>query len=132
MIAPNDQSLDTLRKNALMARLIEALEDGTDIGHYGRLTFCMVAAWLVDEETIVGALARDEDFTEDEARSMLKQVRDLGYSPPRPAKIRDWDSQQDFQMLPAELNPDDDANVYADLEFPDALYEQIRDYHDRN
>jgi hypothetical protein len=36
-------SLAELRKNAMMAHLIDALSRGEDIGHYGRLVFVMVA-----------------------------------------------------------------------------------------
>ena len=32
-----------LRDSPMMAHLMDALEAGTDIGHYGRLTFAMVA-----------------------------------------------------------------------------------------
>jgi hypothetical protein len=35
-------SLDELRENEMMSHLLNALEDGQDIGHYGRLVFAMV------------------------------------------------------------------------------------------
>src|SRR4026209_2943243 len=34
---------DNLRDSPMMAHLLDALEKGTDVGHYGRLVFAMVA-----------------------------------------------------------------------------------------
>jgi hypothetical protein len=36
-------ALDDLRRNAMMSHLLDALDRGDDIGHYGRLVFAMVA-----------------------------------------------------------------------------------------
>ena len=46
-----------LRKSEMMAHLLDALEAGTDIGHYGRLTFVMVARHFLKEEEIVDLLS---------------------------------------------------------------------------
>ncbi len=35
-------SVAELRKNGMMAHLMDALSQGEDIGHYGRLVFVMV------------------------------------------------------------------------------------------
>ena len=130
--AGTPDSAEPLRKNKMMSRLLDALEAGDDIGHYGRLTFAMVACWLMDEKDVIKWLVNDDDFDYEEAQTMVQQVRSQGYSPPRPAKIRDWDTQQDFKILPEEFHPDDDANVYRDLDFPQELYDHIQDYHQRN
>ncbi|CAA9233302.1 MAG: hypothetical protein AVDCRST_MAG77-1120 [uncultured Chloroflexi bacterium] len=53
---------EQLRRNGMMAHLMEALEKGTDIGHYGRLVFAMVAHHFMDEDTLVGWLQKDKDF----------------------------------------------------------------------
>jgi hypothetical protein len=37
----------------MMAHLLDALEAGTDIGHYGRLTFAMVARHFMSEDMLV-------------------------------------------------------------------------------
>jgi len=36
-------AVEELRKNDMMAHLLDALDAGNDIGHYGRLVFAMVA-----------------------------------------------------------------------------------------
>ncbi len=36
-------ALEDLKKDAMMAHLANSLAQGKDIGHYGRLTFVMVA-----------------------------------------------------------------------------------------
>ena len=39
--------VDQLRSNDMMAHLLDALEHGKDIGHYGRLVFAMYFATVV-------------------------------------------------------------------------------------
>lgn len=41
---------EELRKNGMMAHLLDALDTGQDIGHYGRLVFAMVARHFLDEQ----------------------------------------------------------------------------------
>jgi len=62
--------VDELRKSEMMAHLLDALDDGKDIGHYGRLVFAMVARHFMDEEELVGYLGQDKDFSEEAARSL--------------------------------------------------------------
>ena len=45
--------LAELRKNGMMAHLLDALEAGKDIGHYGRPVFTMVGHHFLDEDQIV-------------------------------------------------------------------------------
>jgi hypothetical protein len=40
--ATNESGMEELRRSPMMAHLLDALEKGTDIGHYGRLTFVTV------------------------------------------------------------------------------------------
>jgi len=40
------ESLEQLRRNDMMSHLLDALESGEDIGHYGRLVFAMVAQYF--------------------------------------------------------------------------------------
>lgn len=120
--------LDALKKNGMMAHLIDALHDGKDIGHYGRLTFTMVARHFMDDKDLAKLLAQDKDENEAEAAALVQQVRQAGYNPPGRAKIREWQSKQDFPILPGD---DPDAgNVYQDLDFPAGVYDDIEHYHD--
>ena len=123
-------AVDDLRKSDMMAHLLDALDKGKDIGHYGRLVFAMVARHFLDEEELVNTLQKDKDFSEEQARSLVAQVQGRDYNPPRREKILEYQKQQDFPIIP---NPDDpDAgNVYRDLQFPDHVYEHISEYYEQ-
>ena len=120
---------DDLRKNAMMAHLLDALDEGKDIGHYGRLVFAIVARHFVEEDELVALMCKDKDVDEEKARGLVRQVTEAGYSPPAAATIRGYEEKQDFPIL---ANPDDpDAgNVYRDLDFPEEVYESISHYHE--
>jgi DNA primase large subunit len=111
----------------MMARLLTALEEGQDIGHYGRLTFAMVAQWFMEVDEIVDLLTQDRDFDEGEARALVAEVRGHGYNPPKREQILRWQSQQDFQIC-QEIDDPNGCNVYKDLKFPDQVYENIEKF----
>jgi DNA primase large subunit len=123
-------AVDDLRKNQMMANLLDALEAGKDVGHYGRLVFAMVSRHFLSEDEVVGYLEKDKDFGAEEARALYQQVQGRDYSPPKREKILEWQQEQDFAIIP---NPDDpDAgNVYRDLQFPDQVYEHISGYYEQ-
>ncbi len=120
-------ALEDLKNDVMMAHLLDALDHKKDIGHYGRLVFTMVARHFLTEDEVVAELAKDKDFGEDQARSLYTQVKDRNYNPPRRDKILEYQSEQEFPIIP---NPDDpDAgNVYRDLNFPDDVYKHIEEY----
>jgi DNA primase large subunit len=122
--------LSDLRASPMMAHLLDALETGTDIGHYGRLVFAMVAHHFASEDELVAYLQKNPDFSEVQARALVKQVEGRDYNPPRRERILEWQAQQEFPICP---NPDDpDAcNVYKDLKFPDSVYENISEYYEQ-
>jgi hypothetical protein len=111
----------------MMSYLLEALDKGEDIGHYGRLTFAMVAHHFLDKEELVEWLSKDGDTDENGARALVQQVEERGYNPPRRERILEWQEQQEFPICP---NPDDpdSCNVYKELDFPDEVFENIQDY----
>ncbi len=119
-----------LRNDPMMAHLLDSLEAGKDIGHYGRLVFTMVARHFLDEDEIVSWLARDPDFDEERARVLVKQVSDRDYNPPRRERILEWMAKQGFPICPA---PEDPAacNPYRNLEFPDGIYKNIERYYEQ-
>ncbi len=119
--------VEDLRQSPMMSHMLDALERGEDIGHYGRLAFAMIARYFVDNEELVWLLAQDADTDENEARALVQQVEERGYNPPRRDKILEWQKHQDFPICP---NPDDpDAcNVYNELAFPDEVFEDIQEY----
>ena len=120
---------DDMRSDKMMARLLDDLAAGTDIGHYGRLVFAMIARHFGSEDEVVAALANDRDFSEEQARAMVREVVDAGYSPPKRAKILEFQRRQDYPIIE---NPDDPdlGNVYRDLRFPDDVYHHIEHYHE--
>ena len=121
-------AVEELRKNDMMAHLLDALDQKKDIGHYGRLVFAMVARHFLSEDELIGYLTKDSDFSETEARSLYQQVQGKDYNPPKRERVLQWQEQQEFPICP---NPDDpDAcNVYKDLQFPDHVYEHISEYY---
>jgi hypothetical protein len=120
-------AVEDLRQSPMMGHMLDALDEGEDIGHYGRLVFAMIGRHFVSNDELVELLTKDKDADEQEIRALVQQVEEKGYSPPRREKILQFQDQQDFQICP---NPDDpDAcNPYAELQFPDAVYESIQEY----
>jgi hypothetical protein len=111
----------------MMAHLLDALEQGTDIGQYGRLVFAMVARHFVGEEELVRLLAGQPDMDEQQAKAMVLQVQGRDYNPPKRQRILEWQAQQDFPICP---EPDDPqaCNVYRELQFPEEIYERIGEF----
>lgn len=123
-------AVDDLRNSDVMAHLLDALEAGKDIGHYGRLVFAMVARHFLDEEELVTLLQKDRDFDEAAARALVEQVQGRDYNPPRRERLLQWQKEQDFPIIPNPEDPDS-GNLYRDLQFPDHVYEHIQEYHEQ-
>lgn len=121
--------VDELRKSEMMAHLLDALDDGEDIGHYGRLTFAMVAHHFLSEDELISWLQKDPDMSEAEAKALVLQVQGKDYNPPKRDRILEWQNQQDFPICPTPDDPDT-CNVYRDLQFPEQVYEHISEYYD--
>lgn len=121
-------SVDQLRKNAMMSHLLDALERGEDVGHYGRLVFAMVGHHFLDEDELCAWLQKNPGVTEDDARAMCRQVEGRDYNPPRRERILEWQKQQKFPICPT--SDPDACNVYRDLKFPDRVYEHIQEYYE--
>ena len=113
-----------------MAHLLESLDKGKDIGHYGRLVFAMIGRHFLEEDELIKKLAKSTGFDEERARALLKQVEARGYNPPKRERILEWDGQQDFDICP---NPEDPShcNVYRNLEFPQEVYQRIAEFYER-
>ncbi len=121
-------SVADLRKNQTMANLLDGLEAGKDIGHYGRLVFTIVARHFLSEAEAIAYLQKDPDFSESEAKALYQQVAAKNYNPPRREKILEWQQHQKFTICPNAEDPDA-GNIYQDLQFPSEIYEQISEYH---
>jgi hypothetical protein len=121
-------AVSDLRKNDMMAHLLDSLEAGKDIGQYGRLVFAMVARHFVSENELVKLLSKDKNFSEDDARTLVAQVQSRDYNPPKRQKILQFLEQQKFPICPDAENPDA-CNVYRDLQFPETVYAKINEYY---
>ena len=123
-------AVDDLRRSPMMTHLLEALERGEDIGHYGRLTFAMVAHHYLDKEELAGLLMKGGGIDESGAKSLVQQVAERDYNPPKRERILEWQQQQEFPICP---NPDDpDAcNPYKELEMPEKVIASIQEYREQ-
>ena len=126
--AVDSQSAEAeLRKDSMMAHLLDSLADGKDVGHYGRLVFAMVARHFMPHDEVLAWLTKDRDFSDEQARLMLRQVEGRDYNPPRRERIVEWQAQQDFPILP-DVDDPDCGNLYRNLKFPEHVYEGIGHY----
>ena len=121
-------ALDELRKNGMMAHLIDSLESRQDIGHYGRLVFTMVGRCFLSNEELIDLLTKDPDCDEEKARTLIEQVEARDYNPPKRERILEWMQKQDFPICPDADQPGA-CNVYRDLDFPQELYDRIASFY---
>lgn len=119
---------EAVRKNAMMRHLLESLERGDDIGHYGRLVFVMVARYFASEDELVELLCQGADCDEKKARALILQVNEHDYNPPSRKKIAEFQARQEFPILPHD-DPGE-GNVYKDLQFPEHVYDRIEEYYE--
>ncbi|PTL80623.1 hypothetical protein [Vitiosangium sp. GDMCC 1.1324] len=121
---------EVLRRNGMMAHLLDSLDAGQDIGHFGRLVFAMVARYFLDERELRETLLQDPACDERQALALIEQVKGRDYSPPRREKVLQFQAQQEFPLCPNPEDPDA-CNVYKDLQFPESVYEHITDYREQ-
>jgi hypothetical protein len=119
--------VEGIRKDAMMAYLTDALEQGRDIGHFGRLVFAMVARHFGTSDELIALLTMDATFDTAAARALIAQVEAANYIPPKRAKILEFQARQAFPIIPDPDDPDC-GNVYRDLMFPDEVYDHIAEY----
>lgn len=124
---PQTTGIEALREDSMMAHLLDSLDAGKDIGHYGRLVFAMVARHFLSDDEVIAQLTKDQDFSTDQAVAMLRQVEGRDYNPPRRERILEWQAEQEFPILPNAADPDC-GNVYNTLRFPTELYKHIEHY----
>lgn len=118
---------EALRRSPTMSYLMDAMEDGKDIGHYGRLTFAMAARFFLPEAELIDLLAGQPEQDPEKAGAMLRQVQARNYNPPRRERIMEWQRQQDFPIIPNQDDPNS-GNLYQELEFPNTIYDQIEEF----
>ena len=92
--------IQDLQQDEMMVHLMEALENKQDIGHYGRLVFAMTARHFFSDEEVFDWLKKDPDCDDAKARSILVQVEQRGYNPPRRDRVLDWINSKAFPFVP--------------------------------
>jgi hypothetical protein len=123
-------AVDDLRKSPMMSHLLDALERGQDIGHYGRLTFAMVAHHFVDKEQLAELLQKSGGIDEGQAKALVQQVEEREYNPPRRERILEWQAKQDFPICPDADDPNA-CNVYQELDLPETVFAQIQEFREQ-
>jgi hypothetical protein len=123
-------AIKDLRKSPMMAHLLDALEAGKDIGHYGRLTVAMVGHHYLEADDMLKTLAKGKGADETELKSLVQQAVTRDYNPPSRQRILEWQAQQEFAICP---DPDDPnaCNVYRDLDLPEAVIENIEEFREQ-
>jgi hypothetical protein len=121
-------AVEELRNSAMMSRLLDAMDRGEDIGHYGRLVFVMVSRYFLSEDELIQHLTKDPDCDEGKARSIIQQVEAHGYNPPKTGRILEWMDQQDFAICDTSEGTES-CNVYKSLKFPHEVYDKIASYY---
>lgn len=124
-----DGRSEDLRDSPMMARLMDEMEEGTDVGHYGRLVFAMIARHFLGEDELVRLLSRQPDQDEEKARAMVLQVNGRDYNPPKRERLLEWQAQQEFKLIPDESDLSY-GNLYRELKFPDGIYEHIQEFYE--
>lgn len=122
--------IEELRKDEMMNHLFGALEKGQDIGHYGRLVFVMGARHFLKEDELVDWMTKDKDCSVEKARSLVTQVEQRNYNPPRRERVLEWMQHQGFPICPNPEDPDS-CNLYKSLEFPHEVYEHAAEYREQ-
>jgi len=117
-----------LRKDRMMSYLMDCLNQGVHIGHYGQLIFAMIAHHFMTEHEVIQYLMKDPSMDVTEAQNMYRQVQAKDYNPPRKEKILEWQSQQQFKIIPDNADSEF-GNVYKDLTFPEHVYSHITEYY---
>ncbi len=123
-------AIEDLKNSKMMGHLLSSLEQGQDIGHYGRLTFVMVGRHFLSEDDLIECLTKDPDCNETKAKVLVKQVIARGYNPPKPQRIMEWMDQQEFPICPDVVQLGS-CNVYRDLTFPESTYNKISNYYEQ-
>ncbi|HEY7530099.1 MAG TPA: hypothetical protein VIC56_05435 [Gemmatimonadota bacterium] len=118
---------EALRASPMMAHLLDALEARTDVGHYGRLVFAMIARHFLQDDELVALLAGQPGQSGTRARALVLQLREKDYSPPRRERILEWQAKQEFPICPTPDDPES-CNVYRELQFPEGIYEHIQEF----
>ena len=123
-------ALADLRQSPMMAHLLDAQAQGKDIGHYGRLTVAIVGHYFLDRDELVASSCRGVGSTRGRPRRSCSRSPSTTTTRPSREQILEWQQHQDFPLCPTPDDPDA-CNLYRDLRFPEAVYEDIEAYREQ-
>jgi hypothetical protein len=126
--ATQSQAVEDLRTSPMMAHLLDSLERGEDIGHYGRLVFVMVARHFMERDELLEWLNKNEEPEGRSHEGLMEQVEARGYNPPSRQRILEWMQRQDFPICP-ESEDTRACNPYRELQFPEETYQKIESFY---
>lgn len=121
--------VEELSQSPMMSHLLDSLDRGENIGHYGRLVFVMVGRYFMNDEELVSWLKKDPDCDDNKARGLVRQVESRGYNPPKRERILQWMREQDFPICESTTEGES-CNVYKSLNFPKEVYDKISSYYE--
>lgn len=90
----------------------------------------MGARHLLEKEELLDWMTKDKDCDEAKARSLIEQVQQRNYNPPRCERVLEWMQRQGFPICPNPENPDS-CNLYKSFEFPHGVYEHIGEHREQ-
>src|SRR5690349_19493278 len=79
-----------LAASPTVARWLQALEAGQDIGHFGRLAFVSIARHFLSTEELASLLAGQPHSDQAKAQKLIERVCQRGYSPPTRPRLLEW------------------------------------------
>ena len=124
------KSLDDLKRNPMMRRIIQTMESGQDVGHYGRFIFTVVASYFIGEKEITDLLKRQPEIEDsEEALGFYLQVASARYVMPTSARIRAWDKSEEQKNFPLIIQGDrNSGNLYREIPLPQQALVSVRSY----
>jgi hypothetical protein len=111
--AIQSQAVEELRSSPMMAHLLDSLERGEDIGHYGRLTFVMIARHFLERDELLEWLNKNEEPEGRSHEGLIEQVEARGYNLPICPESEDTRA----------------CNPYRELQFPEETYQKIESFY---
>jgi hypothetical protein len=112
----------------MMGHMLDALDNGEDIGHYGRLVFAMIGHHFVSEDELVKLLTKDPRH---------ERAGDPGDGAAGPGEGLQPAAAREDPRVPEPAGTSRSAPIpttqtpaipYQELQFPDEVYESIQEY----
>ena len=74
-------SVEGLQQSPMTHHLLDTLDWGEDINHYGRLALAIVPHHFAERDELVEWLSNDGNPNENQARALAQQAEERAYNP---------------------------------------------------